>query len=180
MRFLSIFLCVAIVTAEENVTVPTISPTYEPTTTFPPTGTPTRAPIPAPVPKRPCYTDLLEVENMLKLKNPFEVETYTLCPNTVYQMGTVDPETYEIVNGFRPIYTRSNSVFQCGEDGKSSNNCTITGGEYQVFHDFVAYNRENKVNVVIKGLTFEDAVGGGLIMAAPGDITLIDCIFRVS
>jgi hypothetical protein len=180
MRSVSIFLCAAIVAAQENITVPTISPTYEPTTTFPPTGTPTRAPVPAPVPVRPCYTNLTEIEDLVKLKNPFLLETYILCPNTIYPMGTFDVTTYRIENGSQPIYTRSNSIFQCGEDGKSSNNCIISGGEYHVFHEYVSYGRENKVNVVFKGVTFEDASGGGLIIAAPGDITFIDCIFRVS
>ena len=180
MRAVPIFLCVFIVSAEEVVTIPTISPTFEPTATFPPTGTPTRAIVPAPVPVRPCYANLTEVEDLVKLKNPFLVETYILCPNTIYRMGTFDVTTYQIQNGFPPIYTRSNSLYQCGEDGKSSNNCVITGGEYHVFHEYASYNRENKVNVVMKGLTFENASGGGLIIAAPGDIAFIDCIFRVS
>jgi hypothetical protein len=94
-------------------------------------------------------------------------------------MGTFDPTTFKIENGSLPILTRSNSIYQCGEDGKSSNNCIITGGEYHVFHEYVSYGKENKVNVVMKGLTFEDANGGGLIIAAPGDITFIDCVFRV-
>ena len=186
MRSVLIFLCAAFVAAQENITsqvntiVPTISPTYEPTTTFPPTGTPTRAPVPAPVPVRPCYSNLTEIDDLVKLKNPFLLETYILCPNTTYQMGTFDVTTFRIENGSQPIYTRSNSIYQCGGDGKSSNNCIIKGGEYHVFHEYVSYGRENKVNVVIKGLTFEDASGGGLIIAAPGDITFIDCVFRVS
>ena len=180
MRSALIFLCAISVAAQESITIPTISPTYEPTTTFPPTGTPTKAPIPAPVPVRPCYSNLTEIEDLVKLKNPFLVETYILCPDTIYQMGTFDSTSFKIVNGSRPIYTRSNSIYQCGVDGKSSNNCIITGGEYHVFHEYTSYNRENKVNVVMKGLTFEDASGAGLIIAAPGDITFIDCVFRVS
>jgi hypothetical protein len=180
MRSIIISLCAAIAAAQENITVPTISPTYEPTTTFPPTGTPTKSPVPAPVPVRPCYTNLTEIADLVKLKNPFLLETYILCPNNIYQMGTFDPTTFKIENGSEPIFTRSNSIYQCGEDGKSSNNCIITGGEYHVFHDYVSHGRENKVNVVMKGLTFEDANDGGLIIAAPGDITFVDCVFRVS
>ena len=95
-------------------------------------------------------------------------------------MGTYDPTTFKIENGFEPFYTRSNSIYQCGEDGKASNNCIITGGGYHVNHLYVSYGRENKVNVVMKGLTFEDANDGGLIIAAPGDISFVDCVFRVS
>jgi hypothetical protein len=160
------------VIATGNVSVPTISPTKEPNTTL--------TPIPAPVPDRPCYTDLVEIADKLKLKNPFTLETYIFCPGTFFQMGTVDPTTDEVLNGYRAIFTRSNSIFQCGEDGKSSNNCTIYGGEYHVFHELPSYNRESKVNVVMKGLTFVNATGGSVVLAAPGDITFIDCIFRVS
>ena len=180
MRSVIVILCAAVAAAQENIAVPTISPTYEPTSTFPPTGTPTKSPVPAPVPIRPCYTNLTEIADLVKLKNPFLLETYILCPNNIYQIGTFDPTTFKIENGSQPIYTRSNSIYQCGEDGKASNNCIITGGEYQVFHEYISYGRENKVNVVMKGLTFEDANGGGLIIGAPGDISFVNCVFRVS
>jgi hypothetical protein len=200
MRSITVFLYfllggLALVVAQQgnltsNVTVPTptatLSPTitpppytWEPTTTFPPTVTPTRAPIPAPVPDRPCYSNLTEIEDKNKLKNPFEVETFVLCPNTVYKIGVYGPEG-DIVDGYNSLQPRSNTIYSCGEDGKSSNNCTFSGGQYQVYHSLVSYNRENKVGVVIKGITFDRSIEGGLILVAPGDITFIDCVFSVS
>ena len=187
MRSALIVFYAAIVAAQNSITVPTISPTveqtvvatYEPTTTFPPTGTPTTS-LPAPVPVRSCYTNLTEIADLVRLKNPFIRETYILCPNTIYPMGTYDTALSQVVNGFEPILTRSNSMFQCGADGKSSNNCIISGGDIHVFHEYTAFNRENKVNVVMRGITFEDANGAGIIVAAPGDITFVDCVFRVS
>ena len=168
------------VASVETTDVPTISPTFAPTTTLHPTATPTKAPIPAPVPIRPCYSNLTELEDLVSLKSPFVVETYTLCPNTTYTIGSFDPTTEVNIDGWKPIFTRANSIFQCGDDGKSSNNCVITGGNFQILHEVISFNRESKDNVVIKGITFEDATNGGLLLAAPGDITLIDCIFRVS
>jgi hypothetical protein len=164
-------------TVSPTITSPLI--TGEPTTTPSPTATPTRAPIPAPVPARPCFTNLTEIEDLTKLKNPYFVETYVLCPNTIFQIGVVGPNN-TIVGGYNAIQPRANTVYTCGEDGKSSNNCIIRGGSYQVYHAFVTYNRENKVGVVFKGITFDDSIEGGLVLVAPGDTTFIDCVFSVS
>lgn len=174
-------------TGNGTVPAPTLSPmptttrapfTWEPTTTFAPTVTPTRAPVPAPVPDRACYTNLTEIEDKNKLKNPFEVETFVLCPHTVFKIGVFGPDG-EIVDGFDSLHPRSNTIYTCGEDGKSSNNCTFDGGQYHIYHSLVSYNRENKVGVVLKGITFNDSVEGGVILVAPGDITFIDCVFSV-
>jgi hypothetical protein len=189
-----LFAKIALVAAQQSnstgngtvsVPTPTLSPTitrppftWEPTTTFPPTMTPTRAPIPAPVPDRSCYTNLTEIDDKNKLKNPFVVETFVLCPNTVFKMGVYGPDG-DIVDGYNPLQPRSNTIYTCGEDGKSSNNCTLDGGGYHIYHSFVTYNRENKVGVVLKGITFNDSIEGGVILVAPGDITFIDCIFSV-
>lgn len=182
MRSVLFLLFSASVAAQTTTPTTTFAPTPtpEPTTTYYPTVPPTQAPIPAPVPDRACYTDLQEIQDKIELKNPFLLETYILCPNTVYKFGTQDTVTLEYVDGSAPILSRSNSIFQCGADGKSSNNCTFTGGEYHVWHLYGSHNLENKVNVVFKGLTFENAIEGVLVLGAPGDITIIDCIFRVS
>jgi hypothetical protein len=200
MRLISLFFHlaftrIALVVAQQgnstgNGTIsgptPTLSPTitrppytWEPTTTFPPTRTPTRAPIPAPVPDRACYTNLTEIDDKNKLKNPFEVETYILCPNTVFKIGVYGP-TGEIVDGYHSLQPRSNTIYSCGVDGKSSNNCTFEGGYYHIYHSFTTYNKENKVGVVVKGITFNNSAEGGLVLVAPGDITFIDCIISVS
>jgi hypothetical protein len=168
------------VTASESSVGPTISPTFTPTTTLHPTTAQTKAPIPSPVPFRPCYSNLTEIEDLVKMKSPFIVETYILCPNTTYKMGSLDVFANEMIDGWKPIFTRSNSIFQCGEDGKSSSNCIITGGVFQLMHEVQTFNNELKENVVIKGITFEDATRGAALLAAPGDITFIDCIFKVS
>jgi hypothetical protein len=198
--FLLLFVAIrgnlVIVNAQENVTVPisspavpvpvavpvqlpTVSTPNAPATNSSPIGTPIKAPLPAPVPSRPCYTNLTEIEDLIALKNPFVLETYILCPNTTYTIGVINDD-FQIENGYNPLNTRSNSIFQCGEDGKSSNNCVITGGAIQIFHSYLTFNQENKVNVVIKGITFENAIDYCAFLVAPGDITFSDCIFRVS
>jgi hypothetical protein len=133
---------------------------------------PTRAPIqPVPVPDRPCYTNLTEIELLVKQKNPFALERYILCPNTIYYIGGIE--------AFKPIKLRSYSVFMCGEDGKSSNNCTISGGAFHVLSSLENFS-ENIVGVALQGLTFDDGNDAGILLAAPGDVTFIDCIFQVS
>lgn len=154
------------------------TPTMTPTSTVPPTVNPTRAPILAPVPERACYSNLTEIDEKNQMKDPFEIETFILCPDTVYLIGVFGPDG-DFVDGYTPLRPRSNTIYSCGEDGKSSNNCTFIGGVYHVFHVLPTYNFENKVGVVLKGFTFENPSESSLALAAPGDITFIDCVFTV-
>jgi hypothetical protein len=173
---------VGVPVAAPSTISPTITPppfTWEPTTTLYPTANPTRAPIPAPVPARPCYTNLTEIDDLTKLKSPFDVSTFVLCPNTIFQIGVIGPDNI-VVDGYSAIQPRANTIYTCGDDGKSSNNCIIRGGSYQIYHAFVTYNRENKVGIVFKGITFDDSLEGGLVLVAAGDTTFIDCVFSVS
>ncbi len=181
MISMTIFLyCVMAAAAQDDAAPTVVDPTFTPTASLLPTVSPTKAPIPAPVPDRACYTDLQEIQDKVSLKDPFIVETYILCPNAVYTIGTFDGAANTITGGSKAISTRANSIFQCGTDGISSNNCIVTGGTIQVLHDSAFFRNEDKSNVVIKGITFEDASHSAAVLAAPGDITFIDCIFRVS
>jgi hypothetical protein len=123
------------------------------------------------------------------LKNSLILETFILCPNTIYTMGSYVFDEIEgkfkVVGGYETIYPRANSIIQCGADGKSSNNCTLRGGQYQLWNSYVSYTAKFledkvKVGVVIKGLTFEAAVESNLVLTNEGDITFIDCVFQVS
>ena len=180
MMSLAVFLyCVMAAAAQDDAAPTVVDPTFTPTASLLPTVSPTKAPIPAPVPDRACYTDLQEIHDKVSLKDPFIVETYILCPNTVFTIGTVDDTENTSTGGAKTISTRAKSIFQCGTDGKSSNNCIVTGGTIQILHDRSDFQNEDKPNVVIKGITFEDASYSSAVLAAPGDITFIDCIFRV-
>jgi len=77
---------------------------------------------------------------------------YVLCPETTFKIASsVDPEDSD---GESPIIPGlANSFFTCGEDGKSDNNCTITGGDFHFyFPDFIIAKE-----VYLMGLTFTEA-----------------------
>jgi hypothetical protein len=173
--FLLLMELVTVVSQQGNAT----SNTTAPAPSAPPSSmTPAGATIPAPVPDRACYFNLTEIDDKNQLKSPFEVETFVLCPDTVYPIGSFGPNNV-VVDGYVPLRPRSNTIYSCGEDGRSSNNCTFSGGVIQVLSMFSTYNFENKVGIVLKGITFVDAVESGAVLVAPGDITFIDCVFSV-
>lgn len=140
---------------------------------------PTVAPTPFKAPESGCYTDLNKVANRVATKNAFQVETYTLCPNTVYKIGFLGNGGIT-EDGFPALTLRQNTRYICGEDGKSSNNCVITGGQFQLLSTYGSFNTEVKANILIKGITFQDGESAGALLVAPGDVIFEDCIFRVS
>ena len=142
-------------------------------------NTPTLAPNRAELPDTGCFTDLNEVSARVAAKNGFQVESYTLCPNTVYKIGSAGTGTV-FEDGFPPLTLRQNTRFICGSDGKSSNNCVLTGGQFQLLSLYNAFDFEIKSNIVLKGITFENGQTAGVLLVAPGDVIFDDCIFRVS
>jgi len=132
------------------------------------------------LPPSGCYTDLKELDNRVaNRENIFQVETYTLCPNTIYEIGFLGSSGIT-EGGFPALTLRQNTRYICGEDGKSSNNCILTGGQIQVLSTFNSFNGESKSNILLKGLTFQKAESAGALLVAPGDVIFEDCIFRVS
>jgi len=140
---------------------------------------PTVAPTPFEVPATGCYTDLNKVASRVAAKNPFQTETFTLCPNTVYKIGFLGAGGVT-EDGFPALVLRQNTRYICGEDGKSSNNCVITGGQFQLLSTYNSFNAEVKRNVLLKGITFQNGQSAGALFVAPGDVIVEDCIFRVS
>ena len=139
---------------------------------------PTLAPTPFVEPEKGCYTDLNQVAARLQAKNAFEVETYTLCPNTVYKIGFLGANGLT-EDGFPALTLRQNTRYICGADGKSSNNCVITGGQFQIISTYSSFNKEVKSNIVVKGVTFQNGQTAGALLVAPGEVQFEDCIFRV-
>jgi len=139
------------------------------------------APTVAPVlsPSKGCFSDLSQVADRVATKNAFQVETYILCPNTVYKIGFIGASGVT-EDGFPALVLRQNTRYICGEDGKSSNNCILTGGQFQLLSTFNSFNQEIKANIQIKGITFQDGESAGALLVAPGDVIFEDCIFRVS
>jgi hypothetical protein len=133
-------------------------------------NTPTLAPIRFEVPDKGCFTDLNVVSAQVAAKTGYKVETFTLCPNTVYKIGDDVP----------PLTLRQNTRYICGADGNSSNNCVLTGGQFQIISMYGSFDKEVKSNIVLKGITFENGHVAGALLVAPGDVLFDDCIFRVS
>jgi hypothetical protein len=185
---------VCCVAAAPTTSSPTNSPTLSPPTTSP-TGTPTAAPsdstapssssqptvTPTGAPTFPpapdCYTDLDEILRRERAVYDSTVfREYILCPDT-YFLAAGSGE------GSGPILPRRNTAYKCGVDGKSSNNCIITKGHIHLISADVYWDPsqyEIHSNVTISGITFESGNFGTVVLQNPGDITFVDCIFRVS
>ena len=128
-----------------------------------------------------CYTDLRSLNADLMQKNPFDIETFTLCPNTIFEVGDNHGVELGFVNGDEPLRPRSNAILRCGESGSSQNNCTIRGGDAQ-FQMFLSHHPESfRENVLVQGITYESVspTRVALAIVAPGYIEFRDCVFKV-
>jgi hypothetical protein len=127
-----------------------------------------------------CFTNFTDLMAAIEAKNPFDFVTFFICPNTVIDVGTEKIASSGVFSdGERPLLMRQFTKVFCGEDGSSSNNCTVRGGKNQVKVDFVAYSGEEKQGMEIKGFTFENSVGASLLTVYPsGDLLVQDCIYR--
>jgi hypothetical protein len=165
---------------------PTAAPTISAEPTVTPTGAPTATPTGAPTAAPECYTDLTEI--LLREVRVFDstvYREYILCPDTDFLIGIPDEEGQLYTSGSYPIFPRRNVAYKCGVDGKSSNNCRLVSGYFQLFSfDFNGVWQpsqwEPHSNVTISGVTFDSGFFGTVALANPGDITFTDCIFRVS
>ena len=128
-----------------------------------------------------CYTDLdaiaLREETLTAVDVFSSIRTYVLCPNTIYVMGSQTSE-----GGFGPIRPRSNSYYKCGQDGSSTNSCILQGGDFPILSTMSSFdsNDYEVTNVIFQGLTIQNSQRSAGVFDKPGDITFIDCIFRVS
>jgi hypothetical protein len=157
--------------------VPPTNGTDSPTS-FVETEFPTVAPFVVPS-LQDCYTNLNDLQAIVRAKDPFSKEVYKLCPNTVFEMGFLNASNVCCVNGHPPLWPRRDTTYQCGDDGSSANNCTLRGGTLHVISYNEQFSSEEKTNAVFKGLTFEDAAEIAILMTAYGDFTYDDCVFKV-
>lgn len=148
------------------------------TPAFPPTPSPTLDPLF----ENPdgCYSNTTVLYQAMLRANSFVETTYILCPNTTFEIGDFDADGDCCVNGMYSLFIRSRSIVKCGEDGKSSNNCVMTGGNTHVFYVGSIFDDALSQDVQVTGLTFDDAKFLATAMANRGDITFTDCIWRVS
>ena len=140
--------------------VPTENPTtFEPSNSIPPTGF-------------ACFSNTTEIFIRLSSSSPNEMKEYILCPNTIFEIGMVNGQ-----NGMMPLITRSNTVYKCGSDGKSGNNCILFGGEIHVGNS-PEFFEEPAFNVFFEGITFRNAENIGLVLRNEGSLAFIDCIIE--
>jgi hypothetical protein len=127
--------------------------------------------------------DIFNAETLLTEQQLTEQRIYTLCPNTVFRPGPVD-QNGAVISGDAPLATRSNAETRCGNTGKPTNNCTITGtGTYGIFAmSLLVYGEASMENVVFKGLTIDSWIGEGqipvLVGADQGKVTFTECVFK--
>jgi hypothetical protein len=126
-------------------------------------------------------TEILVQQTLEATTAADERKVYTLCPNTVFELG---PST--VPGKLSPLVARSNTLFQCGADGSSANNCVLSGGESQFWSTDTVFDNDGDessaatTNVVVQGITFQDAQHVAILLETAGDVTFIDCIIRVS
>jgi hypothetical protein len=155
-------------------------PSVAPSTSAVPTGLQSESPTTLLENQSPgaCYSNLTTLFIDQLDDDQFVQKTYTLCPNTTFNMGFSDSNGDCCFDGMIYLSARKNTRFQCGEDGKLENNCLITGGEtHVVYVDLI--NDEDGDNVVFSGITFQDAKLVTLFLGNAGDISFIDCVFKV-
>jgi hypothetical protein len=109
-----------------------------------------------------------------------DLRTYVLCPETVFGIAKTFMQNGSPKNGQYPLVLgRSNIHILCGDDGKSENNCVLQGGLFHVgFYDEWLTGKA-VTNALVQGLTFQDAKNTNVLAENEGDISLLDCIFKV-
>lgn len=108
------------------------------------------------------------------------LRSYVLCPNTTFSIASAFNESGGPIEGQYPLkIARSNIHVLCGEDGSSANECVLEGGmEQLVFVDLYESNH-SVTNVLVQGLTFSKAKTRNAAVKNKGQLSLVDCIFKV-
>jgi hypothetical protein len=123
-----------------------------------------------------CFTNLTILDDVLLQLPLFEFKKLTLCPNTIFDIGKTS-DGICCIEGQFPLLPVSNTLIQCGEDGRSENNCIFSGGEVHVLSS-PQFAGPTALNVTIKGMTFRNPLLSNAVLASRGDITFDDCIFE--
>lgn len=108
---------------------------------------------------------------------------YVFCDGRSFVIGTVDlnNEFVEVTDTHRFFPVRPNMHVRCGETGARENSCILLGGDVQVdgTNYFGVGNNLDLTNVVFEGFTFVGANRYSVYATKPGDITFIDCEWKV-
>lgn len=125
-----------------------------------------------------CFSNLTEIYFDSASKGPDDAATYVICPDTVYEIGTIVDTRLE--GGMAPLLLRSNRVYQCGATGSAENNCVFRFGRFQVISDpnIFAAGGEPAQNVSVRGVTFDAAEEAAISLDNAGSITFHDCVVQ--
>ena len=148
---------------DPNATFPTSAPTLDGNFTVPPG----------------CIDNSTTLFRAMLRASSFEPNTYVICPNTTITVGNFDSDGLCCVGGDFALMTRSRSTVLCGEDGKSENNCIFKGGNTQFFYVGSFFGDSIAQEVVVSGVTFDSSEFLSTAMSNRGDITFIDCVWKV-
>ena len=108
---------------------------------------------------------------------------YVVCEGRTWQLGSIDINNEVVTgSGSRSFPLRPNVHFKCGGTGDRENNCLILGGDLQVDGtNFFGVGDDTDVeNVVFEGFTFAQANRYSVWATKKGDITFVDCEWKVS
>ena len=148
-----------LVQGQANTTSPTMAPTFE----F--TGD--------------CYDNTTILYEIMLRADFFVDKEYILCPNQVYQIGNTDTNGNCCEGGDRLLVAPSRSILKCGQDGRSINNCIVRGGNIQFNFGGGVFGVDILTDVTLMGLTFEENDFFSVNAISKGDLTFIDCVWRV-
>jgi hypothetical protein len=131
-------------------------------------------------PEGKCIDNITLIMQDIALKGPFELKKYHVCPNRTFEIG-LDELGHCCLDGKYPPFLplRGYSEFICGDDGWSTNNCVISGGNVQISSAQDDYPGETIKGVVFRGFTFQKAQFINVLLANEGDILFDDCVFKV-
>ena len=85
-----------------------------------------------------------------------------------------------------------NVIILCGDDGNSVNNCTFTGGTFQIeiYPEYLEDSNNVSLsleNILVQGITFTNVSEENIILYGNNDgedinmdVTINDCLFHVS
>ena len=135
----------------------------------------------------PCLTSLDDVYYFeAKLTDDRSLRTYILCPGTKFEVGSRNgnngrPFDLSPSDGSYPIIiNRPNMRVLCGADGRSQNDCVITGGDMQLgIIDEFNTGGSPAMNSLVRGITFTGAFLANIQATFPCHVIVQDCIFRV-
>lgn len=142
-----------------------------------------------------CFTDPFMIHNIewQAYENGDDAgipRTYHICSNTTLRIYNFLPFQFKFDfssgDHYPLVLFRPNVHVKCGYDGAFSNNCTFSGGLFQVLLHFrslmvnYALNNTSAENITLEGFRFTEANKGVNISfrSFVSDLTLKNCVFN--